>query len=87
MNASLLAILRCPETRQTLREADDATIAEINARIRAKSLRNRAGREVIGPIDAGLIREDGIYLYPERRGIPVMLVDEAIPLGGGTSST
>jgi uncharacterized protein YbaR (Trm112 family) len=81
MNAALLQILRCPETRQSLREADAATVEKLNAQIRAKALRNRAGREVTEPIDAGLVREDGAYLYPERRGIPIMLIDEAIPLG------
>jgi uncharacterized protein YbaR (Trm112 family) len=31
-------------------------------------------------LDAGFIRADGKFLYPIRRNIPVMLVDEAIPL-------
>ena len=33
-------------------------------------------------IDEGLVRADGKYLYPIRHNIPVMLVDEAIPLSG-----
>jgi uncharacterized protein YbaR (Trm112 family) len=33
-------------------------------------------------IDGGLIRADGKLLYPIRRNIPVMLVDEGIPLMG-----
>ena len=31
-------------------------------------------------IEAGLVREDGRILYPVRDDIPVMLIDEAIPL-------
>ena len=31
-------------------------------------------------LDAGLLRADGKFLYPVRHNIPVMLVDEAIPL-------
>jgi uncharacterized protein len=33
-------------------------------------------------IDGGLIRADGKFLYPIRRNIPVMLVDEGLPLTG-----
>ena len=31
-------------------------------------------------IDGGLIREDGDYMYIVRQQIPVMLIDEALPL-------
>ncbi len=31
-------------------------------------------------IDGGLVREDGKCLYPIRGNIPIMLIDEAIPL-------
>jgi len=35
---------------------------------------------VLERIDAGLVRADGKFLYPIRHDIPIMLVDEAIPL-------
>ena len=76
----LLSILCCPETRQDLREADPALIEKLNQQIAADGLKNRVGQAVIEKMDGGLIRADGKFLYPVRRNIPVMLVDEAIPL-------
>jgi len=77
----LLEILCCPETHQEVRLAEPAVIERLNAQITAGTLKNRADQLVQQKIDAGLIRADSKFLYPIRRGIPVMLVDEAIPLG------
>ena len=76
----LLKILCCPETHQEVRLAEPAVIAKLNSEIAAGSLKNRGGQPVQETIDAGLIRADGKLLYPIRRDIPVMLVDEGIPL-------
>jgi uncharacterized protein YbaR (Trm112 family) len=35
---------------------------------------------VTDPVQEALVREDGKYAYPVREDIPIMLVDEAIPL-------
>jgi uncharacterized protein YbaR (Trm112 family) len=35
---------------------------------------------VTEPVDGGLVRSDGRFLYPIRDDIPIMLVEEAIPL-------
>ena len=78
----LLEILCCPETHQDLRLAEPGVIDRLNSQITAGTLKNRAGQRIREKLDAGLIRSDGKYLYPVRRGIPVMLVDEAIPLPG-----
>ena len=80
IDAELLKILCCPETHQPLREADAATLAGLNQQIAAGSLRNRASQPVQEKIDGGLVRADGKFIYPIRRSLPVMLVDEAIPL-------
>ena len=80
MTNDLLDILRCPDNHATLTPADDALVAELNARIRAGQLRNQAGRDVQQPIDGGLVRADGDLLYPIVDQIPVLLRDEAIPL-------
>jgi uncharacterized protein YbaR (Trm112 family) len=32
------------------------------------------------PIDGGLLRSDRKVLYPIRQNIPIMLIDQAIPL-------
>jgi uncharacterized protein len=78
----LLSILCCPETHQALHLAEAGLIEELNQKIAAGNLANRAGQPVRLPIDGGLVREDGKYLYPVRDNIPVMLIDEAIPVGG-----
>ena len=80
MTNDLLDILRCPDNHATLTPADDALVAELNARIRAGQLRNQAGRDVQQPIEGGLVRADGDLLYPIVDQIPVLLRDEAIPL-------
>jgi uncharacterized protein YbaR (Trm112 family) len=82
MDAKLLKILCCPESRQELREAGGDLVREVNERIRGGTVKNRGGQPVTEPIEGGLVREDGQYLYPIRKNIPVLLVDEAIPVAG-----
>ena len=79
MDAELLKILCCPETHQELRLADTARLGEVNLRITTGGAKNRAGRPVTEPLEGGLLRADGKFLYPIRNGIPVLLVDEALP--------
>ncbi|MDT8340786.1 MAG: hypothetical protein RQ751_04670 [Longimicrobiales bacterium] len=78
LDVELLDILVCPQTKQPLRLADEATLARLNRAALDGALKNRAGEVVRAPLDAGLLREDGRVLYPVRDGIPVMLLDEAI---------
>ncbi len=80
MTPELLDILCCPETRQPLRLAGPELIERLNRALAAGSLLNRRGQPVAEPLTAGLIRQDGRFLYPIFGTIPVMLVDEAIPL-------
>jgi uncharacterized protein len=81
VDAELLAILACPETKQPVRLADDELVRRVNAAIAAGTLKNRDGQTVTEPIQAGLVREDGQYLYPIRDDIPVMLIGEGIEVG------
>lgn len=80
VDPELLSILVCPENKTPVREADSDLLAKANAAIEAGTLKNRAGERVEERIDGGLIREDNLYLYPVRDDIPIMLIDEAIPL-------
>lgn len=80
MNPQLLDILCCPETHQRLQIAEGALISELNEKIKNSQLRNRAGKVVNLQIDSGLLREDRKFLYPVRNNIPVLFIDEAIPL-------
>ena len=87
VDEELLKILVCPETHQSLHLAGEDLIAELNRKIEAGELVNREGDRVTEKIDAGLIREDGKYLYPIREDIPIMLIPEAIPLPPETKET
>lgn len=80
IHPELLEILACPENKTPVRLADDALIAKANVAIEARTLKNRAGAAIESRIDGGLIREDGAYMYPIRDDIPIMLIDEGIPL-------
>ena len=78
IDKELLQILACPETHQSLKEADAALTAKINDAIAAGTAKNKKGETITERIDGGLVRDDGQVVYPVREGIPVCLVDEAI---------
>jgi uncharacterized protein len=78
VDPGLLQILCCPETRQPVKEADSALVAELNARIGSGAVRNRAGKVVSEKLEGGLLRQDRQVLYPIRNRIPIMLIEEAI---------
>lgn len=77
----LLKIICCPETKQDLVLADDSTVEKINSLIESGELKNRSLQPVTKKIDGGLIqKDDQKYLYPIRNEIPILLIDESIPL-------
>lgn len=80
MTPELLQLLRCPETQQALALAETAVVERLNAQVITGELRNKAGQPVTVKLDAGLMRADGKVLYPVRRNVPVLLVNEAIEL-------
>ena len=80
IDAELIEILVCPETRQPVKLAPPETLAQINADIEAGRLRYRGGDPVEKPIEEGLLREDGRILYVIDDSIPIMLVDQSIEL-------
>ena len=82
LDKDLLAILCCPETKQPVALAEPALIAQLNAQIDRGAVTNKAGQMVTEKLDGGLIRADRKILYPVREDIPVMLVEEGIPLKG-----
>src|SRR5258706_13347408 len=80
LNAELLTILRCPETHQSLTVAPPELVHDLNTKIASGALKNRNGQILREPIDGSLLREDQKFAYVIRKEIPVMLIDEAIPL-------
>jgi uncharacterized protein YbaR (Trm112 family) len=80
VDKDLLAILCCPETKLDVTLADDALISKLNDAISRGQLKNKAQKPVAELLDGGLIRADRKILYPIREDIPVMLIEEGIPL-------
>ena len=80
LDKDLLAILCCPETKQAVALADAQLIQKVNGAIERGALKNKAQKPVTEKLDGGLIRSDNKILYPVREDIPVMLIDEGIPL-------
>ena len=81
LSKDLLEILCCPETKQDLVIAESHLIERINSQITAGKVKDRVGQPVAEKIDGGLIRQDQQYLYPIREDIPIMLIDEGLPMG------
>jgi uncharacterized protein len=82
VDQELLDMLCCPETKEDVSLADGGLIEALNRKVEAGQLVNRGGENVKEKLDSGLIRADKRYLYPIREDIPIMLIDEAIPLEG-----
>lgn len=82
VDKDLLAILCCPETKLDVTLADDMVVNKLNDAISRGLLKNKAQKPVTELLDGGLIRSDRKILYPIREDIPVMLIEEGIPLDG-----
>ncbi len=80
LDKDLVAILCCPETKQAVVLADELLIQKVNGAIDRGQLKNKGQQPVTEKLDGGLIRSDNKILYPVREDIPVMLIDEGIPL-------
>ncbi len=80
LDKDLLAILCCPETKQAVTMANDTLIKQLNEAVARGTLLNKGKKLVTEPLDAGLLRTDQRILYPIRQNIPVMLIEEGIPL-------
>jgi len=80
IDKDLLAILCCPETKQPVSLADLSLVKKLNEAIGCGGLKNKGGKPVLEQLDGGLVRADRKILYPIRENIPVMLIEEGIPL-------
>ena len=80
LDPEFVKILVCPDNRTPVRLASEQEITDLNQKIEQGALHNIGGRKVNDKLDGGLIRDGGDRLYPVRKNIPVMLVEEAIQL-------
>jgi uncharacterized protein YbaR (Trm112 family) len=80
IDKELLAILCCPETKQSVTLADSVLVEKLNTEVTRGRLKNKGMKVVSEQMDGGLIRADQKILYPIKEGIPVMLMEEGIPL-------
>ncbi|HYW79538.1 MAG TPA: Trm112 family protein [Thermoguttaceae bacterium] len=80
IDKELLDILVCPKDQVPLALADESLLAKVNEAIAAGQVENLGGRTIDEPLQAGLVRQDKVLLYPIVDDIPVLLADEAIPL-------
>ncbi|MGA6827656.1 Trm112 family protein [Nitrospira sp. NS4] len=80
VDKDLLAILCCPETKQPVSLAGTDLLTKLNDAVRKGNLRNTGKQPVTDELDGGLVRSDLKIVYPIRENIPVMLIEEGIPL-------
>ena len=86
LRPEFVKMLRCPDDRTALTPADPQVVARLSAAVTAGTLRNRAGELVTRAFDEALVRADGKMLYRIVDRIPILLIDEGIPLTPGESS-
>lgn len=80
LDKDLLAILCCPETKQPVSLASTELVSKLNDAVRKGVLRNAGKQPVTEELEGGLVRSDLKIVYAIRGDIPVMLIEEGIPL-------
>ena len=80
MDASLIELLRCPETGQCVAQAPTELVQRLES-LRLNGLLMAPDKSPLSNvIQTGLVREDGARFFPVRDGIPVMLLEESIEI-------
>ena len=81
MDRALLDIICCPVTHTPLELLSERELARLNESIAERKIKNRDEVIVDEPIEQALVTRAGKLVYPIRDGIPVLLEDQAMPLG------
>ena len=75
-----LSYLVCPEDRSPLHAADKGLVVRLNAALEAGRLTNRAGKLISRTMDGEFVHGDRTIAYPIVDAIPMLVIDEGIPL-------
>ena len=78
----LLEILCCPKTKEALQELNATELESINAAISNGKLIYNDESPVEKPLTEGLITTSKDRVYRIDDDIPIMLIDQSIPLDG-----
>ncbi|MEM6468658.1 MAG: Trm112 family protein [Planctomycetota bacterium] len=80
INESLLELIQCPSSGESLHLASPELIDSLNEKISRGELRDHADQRVEDPIEGGLVTESDERLYPVRSGIPTLVLEQSIKL-------
>lgn len=80
MDRKLLDLLVCPATRQPLALLDKPGLEALNRAIAAGGVNRADGTAQTEPVREALITRDRKMLYRVDDGIPVLLIEEGIPV-------
>ncbi|MFK7768343.1 MAG: Trm112 family protein [Mariniblastus sp.] len=79
-DSDLMQLIRCPQTKSPLTQADDGLISDLNKKISSGDLVNQIGQSVAEPLESGFLNEDQSLILPVRGGIVILIADQAIPM-------
>jgi uncharacterized protein YbaR (Trm112 family) len=79
LEQEFVAILRCVATGSELCLLDESALAKLNSAIVDGQVTTRVGQRLERPLEAALVNADGSWVYQVLDGIPVLLLEQAIP--------
>ena len=80
ISPDLLEILCSPRTKTPVQMLSAEQLATLNSRIESGEALYHDGSVIEKPLEEGLVTEDGEVAYRIEDGIPIMLVEQGIPL-------
>ncbi len=80
MDQEFLKILRCPKTQAPLELLAAEEIAQLNREISAGKIKQVDGAVVKKPLSEALITRDHKTVYRIDDGIPILVIEQGIPL-------
>ena len=76
----MLHLIRCPFTRESLRECPADIIEIIQSELNGGQLFDQIGNQVETPFERALVNESLTYLAIIESGIPNLVPDQMIPI-------